>query len=90
VFALAWLRRRSGRRRRSTQPGESELLRLYERVQRRMRRRRAPPETPREYQEAMQAALLVELTEAVNEGAYAGRWPEPERVREIASRLSSG
>ena len=90
VFALAWLRRRSGRRRRSMQPGESELLRLYERVQRRMRRRRAPPETPREYQEAMQAALLVELTEAVNEGAYAGRWPEPERVREIASRLSSG
>jgi hypothetical protein len=38
----------------------------------------------------MQAALLVELTQAVNEGAYAGRWPEPERVREIASRLSSG
>jgi transglutaminase superfamily protein len=85
VLALAWLRRRSARPRWMTQPGESELLRLYERLQRKMRRRRAPPETPREYQEAMQGELLQEVTEAVNEGVYAGRWPEPERVREIAS-----
>jgi hypothetical protein len=49
-----------------------------------MRRRRAPPETPREYLEAMDFELLMELTEAVNQGVYAGRWPEPERVREIA------
>jgi len=32
--------------------------------------------------------LLGELTEAVNEGAYAGRWPEPSRVRELSKRLS--
>src|SRR5260370_29457703 len=46
----AWLRMR--RRRapaRRASPGESELLRLYERVQRRLGRRRAPPETPLEY-----------------------------------------
>jgi hypothetical protein len=54
-----------------------------------MRRRRAPPETPREYQEAMDVGRLIELTDAVNEGVYAGRWPEPKRVREIADRLSS-
>ncbi|HEV2477526.1 MAG TPA: transglutaminase-like domain-containing protein, partial [Candidatus Dormibacteraeota bacterium] len=89
VLALAWLRRRSRRQRWITQPGESELLRLYERVQRKMRRRRAPPETPREYQDAMHRELLTEVTEAVNEGVYAGRWPEPQRVREIAHRLSS-
>jgi transglutaminase-like putative cysteine protease len=89
VLALAWLRRRSRRRRRTTQPGESELLRLYDHVQRKMRRRRAPPETPREYQEAMQVDLLIELTEAVNEGVYADRWPTPGRVREMAERLSS-
>jgi transglutaminase-like putative cysteine protease len=84
VLALAWLRRRSARPRRIAPPGESELLRLYDRVQRRMRRRRAPPETPREYLEAMDFELLMELTEAVNEGVYADRWPQPERVREIA------
>jgi C4-dicarboxylate-specific signal transduction histidine kinase len=89
ALAFAWLRRRSRVRRRMSQPGESELLRLYERVQRRMRRRRAPPETPREYQEAMDIDLLMEVTEAVNVGVYAGRWPGPERVREIAKRLSS-
>jgi protein-glutamine gamma-glutamyltransferase len=87
ALALVWLRRRFARPRRTTQPGESELLRLYERVQRKMRRRRAPPETPREYQEAMQRELLQDVTEAVNEGVYAGRWPEPARVREIASAV---
>jgi len=89
VLAIAWLRRRAARPLRVTQPGESELLRLYERVQRKMRRRRAPPETPREYQDAMDYELLMELTAAVNEGVYADRWPRPERVREIAERLSS-
>ncbi|HKW07746.1 MAG TPA: DUF3488 and transglutaminase-like domain-containing protein [Candidatus Dormibacteraeota bacterium] len=89
ALAYAWMRRRVLRPRRIAQPGESELLRLYERVQRKMRRRRAPPETPREYREAMQVEMLIELTEAVNEGVYAGRWPEPKRVSEMADRLSS-
>jgi transglutaminase-like putative cysteine protease len=91
VLALAWLRRRSARSRSIIQPGESELLRLYERVQRKMQRRRAPPETPREYLEhsspGTYQALLEEVTEAVNEGAYAGRWPSPDFVKERARRL---
>jgi transglutaminase-like putative cysteine protease len=89
VLAYAWLRRRAWRRGRRAARGESELLRLYERVQRRMRRRRAPPETPREYLDAMDVALLADLTEAVNEGVYAGRWPTPGRVRELKERISS-
>ncbi|HEV2415005.1 MAG TPA: transglutaminaseTgpA domain-containing protein [Candidatus Dormibacteraeota bacterium] len=86
ILALMWIRGRRPSRR--PEPGESELLRLYERAQRRMSRRRAPPETPLEYQEAMQAQLLIELTGAVNEGVYAGRWPTPKRVREL--QLASG
>src|SRR6266481_5757286 len=91
----AWLRTR--RRRapgRRASPGESELLRLYERVQRRLGRRRAPPETPLEYNHAplphpfAERGLLEELTELVNEGAYAGRWPDPARVRELSKSLS--
>lgn len=89
VLGYAWLRRWSRRRRRKAQPGESELIRLYERVQRRLGRRRAPPETPLEYQQAMRSALLEEVTEAVNEGVYAGRWPDPKRVREMRERISS-
>jgi hypothetical protein len=86
-----WLR---GRRRRLAAagppplPGESELLRLYERLQRRLVRRRAPPETPLEYwREVGPEPLLEEVTHAVNEGAYAGRWPELTRVKELADRL---
>jgi transglutaminase-like putative cysteine protease len=90
VLIYAWLRRRSrkigGLR---AAPGENELLHLYERAQGRLRRRRAPPETPLEYQQAMQAALPEELTDAVNEGVYAGRWPEPRRVRELALGASA-
>jgi transglutaminase-like putative cysteine protease len=89
VVAYAWLRRRSWAPRTKPQPGESELLRVYERLQRRLSRRRAPPETPLEYQDAMQSSALTEVTEAVNEGVYAGRWPEPRRVRELAERISS-
>ncbi len=97
VFALlvtllwAWVRTRrrtsAGRR---APPGESELLRLYERMQRRLGRRRAPPETPLEYWFAAGASesLLEDVTQAVNEGAYAGRWPDPARVRELERRLS--
>lgn len=90
VFVLfyAWLRRRRGLPRRRPQPGEAELIRLYERLQRRLGRRRAPPETPLEYQRSIPSALLEEVTQAVNEGVYAGRWPEPKRVREMAGRIS--
>jgi protein-glutamine gamma-glutamyltransferase len=84
VLAYAWLRRHPWRSRRRPQRAESELLRLYERVQRRFSRRRAPPETPLEYQLAMRSAALAEITQAVNEGVYAGRWPDPKRVRQIA------
>ncbi|HUY74469.1 MAG TPA: transglutaminaseTgpA domain-containing protein [Candidatus Dormibacteraeota bacterium] len=91
VIAWAWLRRRKWRRGVQASPGESELLRLYERVQGRLGRRRAPPETPLEYQELVRAGpigpLLDELTDAVNQGAYAGRWPDPERVRELARQI---
>jgi len=87
VLAYAWLRRRVWTARPRATPGENELLRLYEKVQRRLRRRRAPPETPLEYQEAMQTAQLAELTELVNKGAYAGRWPDPPRVRELAREI---
>ena len=88
VLAYAWLRRRVWRRRPKTPPGESELLRLYERLQRRLGRRRAPPETPLEYQRLMQSDVLVDVTKAVNEGVYAGRWPDPTRVRDFAERIS--
>jgi hypothetical protein len=71
---------------------QSELLRLYERVQRKLGRRRALPETPLEYMNDSSPggmdSLLEEITSAVNEGAYAGRWPELTRVRELADRLS--
>jgi len=91
VLAWAWLRRRRWKRGAHASPGESELLRLYERVQRRLGRRRAPPETPLEYQEQVRAGpvqpLLEELTDAVNEGAYAGRWPDLERMRELARQV---
>jgi transglutaminase-like putative cysteine protease len=89
VVVLVWLGRRVRKTRMKMQPGESDLLRLYERVQRRMTRRRAPPETPLEYQDAMQSAFLVDVTQAVNEGVYAGRWLDPKRVRELAERISS-
>jgi transglutaminase-like putative cysteine protease len=92
VLLWAWVRTRRWKRAMRSAPGETELLRLYERVQRRLRRRRAPPETPLEYWHATAAGeispLLEELTAAVNEGAYAGRWPEPKRVRALSDRLS--
>jgi len=91
VLLYAWLRTRRWGGGLRAAPGESELLRLYERVQRRLKRRRAPPETPLEYQRAARAGpiepLLEELTDALNEGAYAGRWPGSDRVRELEKRL---
>jgi protein-glutamine gamma-glutamyltransferase len=91
VVLWAWFRTRRWGTRRAGPPGESELLRLYDRVQRRLGRRRAPPETPLEYRLAARAGpiepLLEELTEAVNEGVYAGRWPGPERARELSKKL---
>jgi protein-glutamine gamma-glutamyltransferase len=92
VIVWAWLRKRRWRGRVKAPPGESELLRLYERVQRRLGRRRAPPETPLEYLKDSSSgpmeSLLEELTDAVNQGAYAGRWPDPKTVRELSNRLS--
>ena len=92
VFAWAWARTRRRTSRPNATPGESELLRLYERVQRKLGRRRAPPETPLEYLEKSgpepRAPLLEEVTAAVNEGVYAGRWPDAKSVRELSDRLS--
>jgi protein-glutamine gamma-glutamyltransferase len=92
VVLWAWLRTRRWGTVARAAPGESELLRLYDRLQRRLARRRAPTETPLEYRHAVPAGavepLLEELTEAVNQGAYAGRWPDPKRMRELADRLS--
>jgi transglutaminase-like putative cysteine protease len=112
VFAWAWLRARRARRtgRIRAMPGQSDLLRLYERLQRKLGRRRAPPETPLEYLQqfpppmqqfppppqgggsgrgaARLESLIEEVTHAVNEGAYAGRWPDPDSVRELSDRLS--
>jgi transglutaminase-like putative cysteine protease len=89
AFLVLWLRRRRWGQRMRAAPGESELLRLYDRLQRRVGRRRAPPETPLEYLNSSAGEeLLVDVTQAVNEGVYAGRWPERERVREMADRLS--
>ena len=91
VLIYAWLRRARVRRRRRAKapPGSSELLDLYDRVQKRAGRRRAPPETPLEYWTVMPGEpLLEEVTHAVNEGAYAGRWPDRARVRELAEKLS--
>jgi hypothetical protein len=91
VIAFAWLRTRGWSRRTKVPASQSELLRLYERIQLRLGRRRAPPETPLEYMNGSPSAmdsLLEDVTSAVNQGAYAGRWPELTRVRELADRLS--
>jgi hypothetical protein len=102
-LAWAWLRTRRWNRGSKAPPGESELLILYERIQRKLGRRRAPPETPLEYVRAFPpppqgrgsgrgvvplVSVLEEVTSAVNEGAYAGRWPDPKAVRELSNRLS--
>jgi len=90
VLAL-WLRRQRPRWRPRSH-GEGELIRLYERLQRRLGRRRAPPETPNEYLRRAPAGELEELlravTQAVNRGVYADRWPEPAEVEALRSRLS--
>jgi len=92
VFAWIWAVRRLRRSSARPPPGESELLRLYERLQLKVGRRRAPQQTPLEYLDLHRAgdvgSLLTDVTAAVNEGAYAGRWPEPNEVRELAERLS--
>jgi transglutaminase-like putative cysteine protease len=89
TLLYAALRRRRWGRRWHEPAGSSDLLRLYERVQRTLGRRRAPPETPLEYLQSTQhlGTGLDELTEAVNEGVYAGRWPDRERLRELSSQV---
>ena len=91
VLLYGWLRRRRWRwGGAKPEPGETELLKLYDRLQRRMKRRRSAPETPLEYQHAMDSPrVLEEVTAAVDEGVYAGRWPDPRRVRAMASELSA-
>ena len=92
VAASGWLWTRRRRLVRSRSPGEFQLLRLYERIQRRLRRRRGPAETPLEYEHAIVAGELAELlsdvTAAVNRGAYAERWPSPADMEELTARLS--
>jgi len=92
VFAYAWLRTRRWTKGAKAPRGEFELLLLYERIQGKLGRRRAPPETPLEYLREAEpqplAPLLEEVTQAVNAGAYAGRWPDPKAVRELSDRLS--
>ncbi|HEV2056734.1 MAG TPA: transglutaminaseTgpA domain-containing protein, partial [Methylomirabilota bacterium] len=74
VALFFWLRSRRQRRLAvagsAPLPGESELLRLYERLQARLGRRRAPPETPLEYWLDVGAPepVIEEVTHAVNEG----------------------
>ena len=75
-------------------PPGHEVLAVYERLQRRLGRMRAPPETPSEYRAAVAAGaagdlgdLLDEATDAVNQGAYAGRWPAPDAVDRLRRRL---
>ncbi|HLQ61565.1 MAG TPA: transglutaminaseTgpA domain-containing protein [Candidatus Acidoferrales bacterium] len=86
VLALRWPRGSA-----RPAPGEGELMGLYDRLQRRLRRRRAPPETPLEYSLSVDAGawagLLGEVTDAVNRGAYAGRWPDPKEVTLWGKRL---
>jgi len=89
---LAWLAVRLLSRRRRRSGEEDELLALYDRLQRRLGRRRAPPETPLEYRARAPGGsldgLLGEVTTAVNQGAYGGRWPDSRRVDEWAERIS--
>jgi transglutaminase-like putative cysteine protease len=89
VLGAAWLLGRRRPRRAPAEPGQAELLRLYDRLQARLGRRRAPPETPLEYraERGLQDALLEEVTERVNRGAYGGHWPRPEVVAGLADKL---
>jgi hypothetical protein len=83
---------RRGRSRIGSPPAERlALVAVYERLQRRRERRRAPPETPCEYLNAIAASdsrgLLHDVTEALNQGAYAGRWPSRTEVDGLRRRL---
>ncbi|HEX6348042.1 MAG TPA: transglutaminaseTgpA domain-containing protein [Candidatus Dormibacteraeota bacterium] len=88
VAAAAWLLARRRRPRAAGAAGQGELLRLYDRLQRRHGRRRGPPETPLEYlSERGRPDLLAEVTLHVNRGAYRGEWPAPEVVAALAAKL---
>src|SRR5205823_9574661 len=89
VLGAAWLLARRRPRPAAVEPGQADLLRLYDRLQARLGRRRAPPETPLEYRAAHgpEQALLGDVTELVNRGAYRGDWPRPEAVAALADKL---
>ena len=89
VLGGAWLLARRRPRPAPAEPGQAELLRLYDRLQARLGRRRAPPETPLEYRadRGPEHALLAEVTDRVNRGAYRGDWPRPEVVAGLAYKL---
>ncbi|HEX6547860.1 MAG TPA: transglutaminaseTgpA domain-containing protein [Candidatus Dormibacteraeota bacterium] len=87
LLAAAWAVR--GRRpwRRA---GEADLFRLYRLAQRRAGTRRGPPETPREYAARVPDSLrplVAEVTDAVERGAYAGRWPSRDEVSRLRAKL---
>ncbi|HVB77544.1 MAG TPA: transglutaminaseTgpA domain-containing protein [Candidatus Nitrosotalea sp.] len=89
ALALWWLRRRLPIvRRRGT---ELDLLQLYERLQGRARLARMAPETPLEYARRSSSAdppeVLLELTRAVNDGVYGGRWPAPADLARWRKRI---
>jgi transglutaminase-like putative cysteine protease len=88
ALVAGWLLARRRRGGRPPAPGQGELLHLYDRLQRRLGRRRGPAETPLEYlAERRSHALLAEVTESVNRGAYRGEWPPAEVVRALAGKL---
>jgi hypothetical protein len=90
AVALLLIARLVGVRRRRN-AGEEALLRLYERIQRRLGTRRRPAETPAEYRARAPsgelAPLLDDVTAAVNRGAYGQRWPTPAEVAALRARL---
>lgn len=91
ILVAIWLRRHRLLDRRSSPASGAELFRLYSRLQTRLGRRRAPPQTPREYRRSQApgplSTVLEEVTEAVNEAAYAGREPDRSRVARWRSRV---
>jgi protein-glutamine gamma-glutamyltransferase len=91
VLGAAWLYRRRRPPGRRMAPEQIELLRLYEALQQKAGRHRAPPETPREYASrapAGLAAITLEMTRAVERGAYRGAWPGQDELARLRDKLN--